>query len=289
MRPCAWSARVFRIRERGLEVFSVHDIYDWSAYRKTEIFSDWNVPYRLFDSVAMAVDLGLGRPAASLHFYHERESTPSFGERGLELLRLLLPAYKAGVHTCVRLAGHRATLTHALDSLGEGLLLTSPAGEVLHETPALIRILTAEPEAARLRSEMHRVAQAVGALARSRAKAHPLSLADPAHWEVRTASARYRVHGSALAEGLLAPGGVVLVALERLTPEPLSDEALAERFGLTAREIEVARLMAEGAANAEVTRRLGVSVHTARHHAESVRTKLGVHRRGEVGANLRGE
>ena len=133
-----------------------------------------------------------------------------------------------------------------------------------------------------------RVAQVLGALARSRTKAHPLSLVEPAHREVRTATARYRVSGSVLAEGLLAPGGVVLVALERLTPEPLSDAALRERFGLTAREIEVARLLAEGKSNTEIARRLGVSLHTARHHGESVRTKLGVHLRGEVAAKLRG-
>ena len=67
---------------------------------------------------------------------------------------------------------------------------------------------------------------------------------------------------------------------------PLSDDELRERFGLTARQVAVARLMAEGCSNAEIATRLSVSYFTARNHAEQVLAKFGVPARAAVGALL---
>ena len=62
-----------------------------------------------------------------------------------------------------------------------------------------------------------------------------------------------------------------------------------QRYGLTKRELMVARLLDEGLSNAELAERLGVSVFTARNHVERLLGKLGVPRRTRVGAVLRGE
>jgi len=104
--------------------------------------------------------------------------------------------------------------------------------------------------------------------------------------ELRTARGRYRVRGSVLSPGLVMPGGAVLVGLELVSPEPLSNETLRLRFGLTPREVQVTRLLTAGRSNADIARALGVSVHTARRHTEHVRMKLGVHSRAAVGAKL---
>jgi DNA-binding response OmpR family regulator len=71
-------------------------------------------------------------------------------------------------------------------------------------------------------------------------------------------------------------------------PAALSDEALRERYGLTARQTEVARLLAEGCSNAEIATRLEMSYYTARNHTEQVLGKLGVPSRAAVGALLYG-
>ncbi len=70
---------------------------------------------------------------------------------------------------------------------------------------------------------------------------------------------------------------------------PLSDDDLRDRFGLTARQIAVTRLLAEGCSNAEIAKRLEVSFYTARNHAEQVLGKLGVPTRAAVGAVLFGQ
>jgi DNA-binding CsgD family transcriptional regulator len=56
--------------------------------------------------------------------------------------------------------------------------------------------------------------------------------------------------------------------------------------GLTARERDVASLLAVGHSNKEIATRLGISVHTARHHTERVFTKLGVRTRAAAVAAI---
>jgi len=74
------------------------------------------------------------------------------------------------------------------------------------------------------------------------------------------------------------------------TPPPIvTDEDLHERYGLTARQTAVARLLAEGCSNAEIARRLSVSYFTARNHTEQVLAKLGVGSRSAVGAVVFGQ
>lgn len=66
----------------------------------------------------------------------------------------------------------------------------------------------------------------------------------------------------------------------------LDDAELKSRFGLTDRQIAVARLMADGCTNAELAEKLGLSFFTVRNHAEQVMLKLGVGNRSAVGALL---
>jgi DNA-binding response OmpR family regulator len=70
---------------------------------------------------------------------------------------------------------------------------------------------------------------------------------------------------------------------------PLDDAELKERFGLTARQITVARLLSEGCSNAEIAKRLEMSYFTARNHTEQVLLKLGVSSRAAVGAIIYGK
>jgi DNA-binding CsgD family transcriptional regulator len=51
---------------------------------------------------------------------------------------------------------------------------------------------------------------------------------------------------------------------------------------LTTREIEVLRLIAEGAGSRDIATRLGISYATVRSHIRSVGAKLGVHSKGEA-------
>jgi DNA-binding NarL/FixJ family response regulator len=79
-----------------------------------------------------------------------------------------------------------------------------------------------------------------------------------------------------------APAAAPSAGLVRL----LDDAALKARYGLTDRQIAVARLMADGCTNAELAQRLGLSFFTVRNHAEQVMLKMGVSNRAGVGAMM---
>lgn len=86
-----------------------------------------------------------------------------------------------------------------------------------------------------------------------------------------------RTRRSAPSPSNAAPAGVVRV---------LEEHELKERYGLTDRQVSVAKLMSEGCTNAELATRLGLSFFTARNYAEQVMLKLGVANRAGVGQML---
>jgi DNA-binding CsgD family transcriptional regulator len=127
---------------------------------------------------------------------------------------------------------------------------------------------------------------AAGALGRVGARA-PGVAAPGAEQTVVTARARYVARASFASALVWGAPGVVLAALvgeAAVAGPPVVRPAL----GLTAREAEVARLAARRLTAAEVAAALGISVHTARRHTESVMRKLGVHSRRELAAALPG-
>jgi DNA-binding CsgD family transcriptional regulator len=68
---------------------------------------------------------------------------------------------------------------------------------------------------------------------------------------------------------------------ENVPPSP------AERLGLTARELEVLALVAEGRTNRQIAQELFISAKTASVHVSNILAKLGVANRGEAGAQAR--
>jgi DNA-binding CsgD family transcriptional regulator len=58
--------------------------------------------------------------------------------------------------------------------------------------------------------------------------------------------------------------------------------AVAASPALTAREMDVLRLMAQGLGNKSIARELAISSHTAKYHVASVLAKLGAHTRAEA-------
>lgn len=279
-----------RRRELGLEVSHWSDVYDMATLPRTEIYNDWSRPSGFLDPISMSIDFADSPIPASWVFYHARETSPEFGERGLALLRLLLPAFKAGVHTARQLAGFRASLATLADQIPHGAAILDRSGRVLHENAALVRLLLPDPEAARVRVEATRLGRAlVARLAQCKAASEDSNAVPAPSSELRTGVGRYALHGVYLPSGVFAADETVCVTVQRVTPAPITADDARRRFRLTAREMQVAVLLALGHSNDAIATELGISPHTAQRHTERVMAKLAVHSRAGVGARLRDE
>jgi DNA-binding NarL/FixJ family response regulator len=90
----------------------------------------------------------------------------------------------------------------------------------------------------------------------------------------------------AVASGHMTLGAEVGQKLVAGTAHP-TGPALADKFGLTAREDEVLRLIGEGLSNAEIAASLYVGVSTVKTHINSIFAKLGVRDRAQAIALVR--
>jgi DNA-binding CsgD family transcriptional regulator len=271
-----------RRRELGLEVCHWSAVYDMHDLVRTEIYNDFSHPNGLLDGTGLVYDIDPALPPAALLMYHERESSKPFGDRGLALLRLLMPAFKAGVETCLRLTAQRAMLGQLFDTMESALACFDGEGHLVQQNSAMTTLLGAEHERERLFAEMRGVAAAAGTSIRHAARHERHGAAAPAWCELKTRTGHYKVSASLLPPGFFALQPMIEVAVERVHARQRSDVELQATFRLTPREIDVARLLATRHGAAEIATTLGVSVHTARRHIEHVLMKLGVHSRGEV-------
>jgi len=87
-----------------------------------------------------------------------------------------------------------------------------------------------------------------------------------------------------IAAALQATAADLIVLASDTAPAPVPQTA----SGLTARETEVLRLVAEGLANKEIAYRLGISEHTVKFHVSALLGKLGAASRAEaIGIGIR--
>jgi DNA-binding CsgD family transcriptional regulator len=98
---------------------------------------------------------------------------------------------------------------------------------------------------------------------------------------VQIGNAKFRL----VAEHHVSTGWVV-VLMQETDGNGLCDERLKSCYGLTNREIQVARLLAERQSNREIADLLDVTLSTAGRHTERVMQKLGVGSRRHVREKL---
>jgi DNA-binding NarL/FixJ family response regulator len=86
-------------------------------------------------------------------------------------------------------------------------------------------------------------------------------------------------------ESLASPRIVGILMRRAALSAQRSDPAPAD--SLTAREVEVIRLIDEGLSNKDIAARLCIEVTTVKNHVHNILEKLSVHRRGEAAARVR--
>lgn len=279
-----------RREELGLEVWNRWRLHGSKLrqFWESEIHQDFLAPNKIFDSMGLTVPIRGASKPATLFFHSERPGTPQFGERGVSLLSLLLPAFKAGVRDLLRYSSQRESLASHLDSLGEGLRICDLNGDVVHQNPAFTAVMANERHPEMVERVMFDIVHTLIGVARDEDVFADAVAGRRVVHEFHGPSGSYEIRGSFLGRELLGRELRVVISLSKLAPQTtLSDLTLQERFGLTIRELEVARRLAQGQSTKEVAQSCGISLHTARRHTEKVFAKLGVRNRSQVGPKLR--
>lgn len=242
-------------------------------FYRSEFYSDLIQPFGLHDAIGVSSLPDLGPDSTVLYLWHEHHAGAGFGQPALDVLQLLLPAFSAASAVVSHWNGLTRDLTHVIDEMGEPSALYTADARVLHRSAAFTALANANASlASALAALCDDAARQLTGLARRRDS--------DVRWDrlgtisSGTRATPLRVRACYLSRDAQGSEPAILVVATRATPEPNTEE-LARRFRLTPREVEVARLLAVRRTNSEIASRLGCSVHTARHHVESVMRKLG--------------
>ncbi len=250
------------------------------AYLRTPYWNEFLRPLGAYDSLTLSVAVG---PASTLADHvqigvnHDHPCCEPFGDRGIAIGRLLLPALQAGAMAWLRLGTARHALAALVDTLGVGALVFDADGRELHRNPPAVAFLAS--------SAGDGLAPLAGQMARGLAGPLIADAASGAPPPAVVPAGRAVLRATRLGPDVAGREGAVLVtveAAEAAPADPAAAEALRGRFGLTRQQARVALLLAARRSTAEIARALCISPHTVRRHVEQVLERLDVRSRLDV-------
>lgn len=251
---------------------------DMRAFYRSAYWNDYALRHHSYDSLTVSVPVGpLPTVAhhAQLIVNHDTPHGVRFGDHEVGIARLLLPALQTGTLTWLRLARARHAFTALVDEFTVGAIVFDADGTEVHRNPPAGRFLASDTGAT-LAAQATTMASALARLALMGGAAVPTT----------ARAGQYVLRATLLEPDVAGRGHAVLVTVEAACGGHPGPEAL-RRFGLTAQQATVARLLAERRSTAEIAAALFISVHTVRRHTEQVLSKLGVARRTDIAAVVR--
>ena len=266
----------------GLTVWSREQLWDRRVLLRSRYFREFALPHDLHDSVGLSIDVERASAHVRVVMLYAGAPLPAGSAQAMRRrLELLLPIVRAGMGIHLRHERWLGAVPSVLDRIGERVLLLTLDGRELHRNVTMRRTLDEDPDRERILETAKAVGRAVAVHARGDARQArgPATAPRSTRRLVRTAAGRYCLRGCLMRSGESDADFAVLVSMEPAGVGLPSPEGLRDRFGLTGREIQVARLLGQRLTNDEIAATLGISAHTARHHTESILLKVGVNSR----------
>ena len=258
----------------------------YAAFLRSEYYNDYLRPNRALDAIGLAYAPDnrpqIGRMPNII--LHQSDREEPFGDRELELLRIVYPAFRTIAHLLQTLSASAPQLIRLLDGMGHAVYARDAQGK-RHRNARLDELLAEDPKRVDVVEQCERMTRSMLDLPANGGDRDALVHAGESTQRVVHGMTSSYTLRATLVPNLLSstrPCAVVVVAHRQRTRRTAAE--LRERFGLTARQVEVAYLLAGRRRQAEVAEILGISVHTARRHTECVLQKLGVRSRDQVRA-----
>ncbi|HEY7771301.1 helix-turn-helix transcriptional regulator [Longimicrobium sp.] len=275
-----------RMRATGNEVF--HDGRMLQAVGWEQKAAERTACWEVRESLGMIQAQGLythslDHPSILYVSYGRRGAATYMEERGPMLMRMLLPSFKGALRALQRLRSRETDMAGLLDALPGATLVYDRAGREIGRNRACIGALGSDPEAATVTGEAQRLARSLCALRFPLCGRTDGDAFAPAERQVCTRRGAYRLSGT-----LWAGESEIAVVVSVDAPRALLPPGgvLQARWGLTAREAEVASLLSSGMTDRQVAAKLFISHSTARRHAEHILAKLGMKSRSGLALRL---
>jgi DNA-binding CsgD family transcriptional regulator len=175
-----------------------------------------------------------------------------------------------------------------LNALARPILVADETGRMLYQTPTLRECLAraSVQERIQLQRALDQAVTRLCSRLRNQSGAGASTRPVVLNRQVLTNRSEFRLRGVLVPQAVLLNQRGILLELERTGKRKIRLEDLCVHFGLTAREIEVATLVARGFSDQAIATRLGISPRTAEHHTEHLLRKLRVDCRSAVAALL---
>lgn len=241
------------------------------------------VPHRTRHQVNLAVPFPEG--PALIALYHTNPRRDPFGEDRVPLLQLLLPAFRSAVETVRGFDRRRAAYERELEAHPNGIIVFDRDGRSVFRNRKAIRILSG-PAADLVRSNAGALVTRLRTMRERPRKSAPEPPRSIHRGVERNGRPEFRLTACVLPEGMVTRSWAVLVRVARLSPILPEADVLQKTWGLTPRQAEVARLIAEDRTSPQIAEALGISVHTVERHAEAVLRVLKLRSRKGVGSRL---
>ena len=287
--PPPWMVEALTVRRRALalDVADWEELFDVRAVRGAPFYNDVVRPHHLLAPLMMLAETGEAPlPAAVTVYFTDERSARAHAHHRKQLLRLLFPAFRAGLDAFLSFGHNTAALTALAEDACVGVLILEPSGARARENDFFRQLMSSEPERDRVRVEAMRAMRVAKNLGGSPGAPSPTR---PTHTEIRTGTARYRVSATFLADRGVPQSMLPVALVERLGDKPLTGRELGTRYLLTRREIETAMLVRHGLPTRQIASELGISVNTARRHVERILEKLDVTNRTAAAAKISGQ
>jgi len=254
-------------------------------FYKSEYYNDFHIPWKTFHGLCVSHKTNPGPLDGVMYFHKERRSSPEFDARAKAILRIFRPALRSGLQQEFAAAQPDA-VSSTIDQLTDGCALVTLSGISLHHNPALRRLMEKDRHTSILPAAISAAVAAMASLASDQGCDGLVNAAAPEL--VLVDHVPYALSSCCLGHfaGINEP--VILVTIAPADGGSRSGllRAIDPGFKLSARESEVAILLAERKTNGEIASRLGISAHTVRHHTERVLKKLGLDRKSSVGGEF---
>lgn len=263
------------LRSAGPGAYHDAPIHDTTAREQLRIYQEVFRPVGIDRQMALSAPLPLGE--AMLITGHTHQDAPGYDGSRHELMRLLVPAFEAGLRFRHRIQRVHHGLRTAADRLPTPLLIFDADSRERHRNAAFRRLAATEVKTNDLALQAQALARDLmchvsgdGAQNDSRSP-------------VETQTGGFVLRG--YYDRSLFSDPSVLVTAERAAPLP-PIAGVVQATSLTSRQAEVALLIAEGRSDQEIADRLFISVHTARRHSAAVLKGLDVPSRAGVALAL---